>query len=298
MSTRRRSAVEAVARALVRGRVDGPALRLASIVARRSRGDRAAASLGWHLGQVAGAAPRAARLRSGSTMFVDVRDYAHRHIFLHGVYENDLTALFQRLAQPGWTVVDVGANAGYFSLLAADLGGRRSRVVAFEPQPRMAVMLRRTLDLNAGSAIELVQAACGDRSGTATLGSSPDPRNNGLARLTDSRHVAVATRDVPIVRLDRYCEAHDIAPDLVKIDVEGAENDVLKGMDALLAGGIPRHVVCEVWPASRSAVVAFMASHGYRASGIRADGSLAAPPIDGSAWSNICFHRDAAPQPG
>jgi len=223
-------------------------------------------------------------------MLVDVRDYAHRNILLHGEYEPDLTALFGRLARRGWTVLDVGANAGYFSLLAAGLGGPRSRIVAFEPQGRIAAMLRRTLELNAGAGIELVEAACGDHDGRVALVTPSDPRNSGLATLRRDE-VSGPTAEVPLLRLDRFCAERGLAPDLMKIDVEGAEDAVLRGSETLLAGGAPRHVVCEVWPHSREAVIAYMASHGYSASGIGADGSFNPVAEPTAAWSNLCFSR-------
>lgn len=282
---------ETVARSLVSARADGLVLQFAStLVRRRTRGRRVAEWLGWHLGQVAGGAPRIARLRSGSRMLVDIRDYAHRHLFLHGVYEDDLTALFRRLATPGWTVLDVGANVGYFSLLAADLGGGDSRVVAFEPQERVAAMLRRTLELNMAGRVELIESACGDRDGTVGLSLSPDPRNTGLATVRSSGSLAV-TSEVPIIRLDRFCATYDLTPDLMKIDVEGTEEAVLRGAERLIARGIPRSVICEVWPESRKAVIAYMAVHGYSAFGINADGSLTSARNMASTWSNLIFQR-------
>lgn len=267
------------------------ALRIAARSIRRGgRAARAASWLGWHVGEVAGPTPRVATLRSGSRMVVDVRDYAHRHILLHGEYEPELTALFGRLARPGWTVLDVGANAGYFSLLAADLGGPGSHVVAFEPQPRIAALLRRTLELNAGARIDVVEAACGDHDGRVALVTPTDPRNSGLATLR-AEPASGPTAIVPILRLDRFCAERGLAPDLMKIDVEGAEDAVLDGAQALLAGGRPRHVVCEVWPQTRDAVIACMASHGYSASGIGADGSLTPVAAATATWSNLCFSR-------
>ena len=281
----------ALARVLVRAHADGLVLRIARRSIRRGgRARRVAGWLGWHVGEAAGPTPRVATLRSGSRMFVDVRDYAHRHILLHGEYETELTALLGRLARPGWTVLDVGANAGYFSLLAADLGGPLSHVVAVEPQPRMAAMLRRTLELNTGARIDVVEAACGDQDGRAALVMPTDPRNSGLATLR-ADDPSGPTALVPILRLDRFCAERGLAPDLMKIDVEGVEDAVLRGSETLLAAGLPRHVVCEVWPHTRDAVVAYMASHGFSASGIGADGSLIPATASTGAWSNLCFSR-------
>jgi FkbM family methyltransferase len=276
----------------MRLRLDDLALMIATRSIRRGgRAIRAAGWLGWHLGEAAGPTSRVASLQSGSRMVVDIRDYAHRHILLHGEYESQLTALFGRLARPGWTVLDVGANAGYFSLLARDLGGPRSRVVAFEPQKRVASMLRRTVDLNGARNLELVEAACGDQDGRVALATPSDPRNTGLATLRAGQVPGTTTATVPILRIDRFCAERRLAPDLMKIDVEGTEDAVLRGSAGLLTDGLPRYVVCEVWPQTREAVIDFMASHGYRSWGIGADGSLRPLSEPTAGWTNVCFVR-------
>src|SRR5438309_3634728 len=80
-------------------------------------------------------------LESGSEIVLDPRDHGHREIYFTGLYEGPTTALFHKVATKGWTVLDVGANAGYFSLLAWDLGGPDSSIHAFEPHPELADLL-------------------------------------------------------------------------------------------------------------------------------------------------------------
>ena len=204
----------------------------------------------------------------------------------------------QRLARPGWTVVDVGANAGYHSLLAADLGGEGSQIVAFEPGARMRELLRRSLALNADRSVELVAAACWDEDAMVSFSVSDDPRNTGLSS-TSAQFADAGGAAVPGVRLDRWCAERALRPELVKIDVEGAELHVLRGAEGLLRGAPPAHIVCELWPASRAAAVELMSAHGYRAHGIASDGSLTASPEDSQAWVDVCFrHRSCADPPG
>lgn len=229
-------------------------------------------------------------------MAVDIRDYAHRHAFLFGVYEEDLTRLIVRISRPRWTVLDVGANAGYVSLLAADLGGPGSRVLAFEPNPRMVELLRRSAVLNRRAPLEIVEAACGGHDGQVSLSLSPDLHNTGLStlagELTDARRLSVE-----MVRLDRFCASRGLRPDLVKIDVEGTEAGVLLGAEGLLREGLPPFVVCELWPATRDDVVGYMADMGYTVHSIRSDGTLApVGAVAGAPWENVCFrHQRAGP---
>lgn len=285
--------VTGVARLLVRIGLDAPLLRASAAVLHRAPGMRVAHSAGWHLGQAAGDRPRVARLRSGSRMVVDVRDYAHRYALLFGVYEEEVTRLITRVSRPGWTVLDVGANAGYFSLLAADLGGRGSRVVAFEPNPHMVELLRRSASLNRCTSLEIVQAACGDHEGQVTLRLSSDPRNTGLSTVRETSGCADRV-PVALLRLDEFCASRGLLPDLVKIDVEGAETGVLLGAEALLREGCPAHVVCELWAESRDEMVEYMGGLSYVVHAILPDGSLTpAGPVQ-AQWQNVCFRHEGA----
>ena len=259
---------------------------------------RVAASLGWHLGEVAGPASRVARLPGGGRLLVDVRDYAHRQIFLTGIYEEGVTRLMRRLARPGWSVVDVGANAGYHTFLATGLGAPGARVLALEPSPRMRELLVRSVALNPGARVEVIAAACADRDGPLSFRMSPDPRTTGIST-THEGPPRDGEVQVAGVRLDALCAERGITPELVKIDVEGAEAGVLRGATGLLARRPPAHVICELWPATRDEVVALMAAHGYTAHGIATDGSLTDEPVASPAagpagWADACFRHEAA----
>jgi len=209
---------------------------------------------------------------------------------LFGVYEEEVTRLFHQLSSPAWTVLDVGANVGYFSLVAAEAGGIGARIFAFEPNPQMATLLRRTLALNGRSQVELVAAACGERDDKVELHLSPDPHNTGLSTV---RHLAGTKRlTVNELRLDTFCAEHDVEPDLIKIDVEGAEDSVLRGAEGLLRRGIPKHVICEVWEATRSEVVSYMADLGYTAHAISPGGTSGS--AEDGITSNVYFRHDSS----
>jgi FkbM family methyltransferase len=136
-----------------------------------------------------------------------------------GTLERPLLEHFVGLLAPRAIVWDIGANVGLYSLAAA---GHCQRIFAFEPLPRNVALLRRHLQLNRITNVEIVEAAVGATSGVAFLIDGDSPSE---ARVTASGGLAVAA-----ITLDEWRDSH-AAPlaDVVKIDVEGAEFEVLGG---------------------------------------------------------------------
>jgi FkbM family methyltransferase len=253
--------------------------RLTSLTQRYSH-LRAVRAGAYKLGEALGDRVLVGRTPGGSPMALSMRDHHHRAIYFLGEHEPEITALFRRLLTPGATVYDVGANAGYFSVLACELGS--AAVHAFEPNPRIRALLEHSARLG-GSAIEVVAAACGEREGTAALRLS-DPANTGMTSLADDGEgIAVA-----LVTLDGYAERTGTQPDLVKIDVEGQEREVLAGASRLLRDARPI-VIAEI---GSEATLRLMTGHGYSAHRILGDGTTVAH--DGrlrlvGGYENVCF---------
>ncbi len=125
------------------------------------------------------------------------------------------------------TVVDVGANAGIFSLPIAKGAGPTSRFLLIEPNPEMLARLRANIALNGLSDVLVEEAAIGDEAGRATLYFSPNG-NPGEARLGVSFDDDAGGIEVPVVTLPGLAEAHGIGEiDLLKVDVEGLEDRVI-----------------------------------------------------------------------
>jgi FkbM family methyltransferase len=223
---------------------------------------------------------------------LDPADRYHAQILFFGELERETTAFFRRVARRGWTVLDVGANSGYFSLLARDLGGEGSQVSSFEPNPAVVELLLETAHRN-GATIRVEPKACGAERGELPLHLGADDRNTGLATLSPGAAKGDVSVSVPVVSLDDYCAENDLAPDLVKIDVEGFEDQVVAGMRTLLGDRVPAHVVCEMSSAPGSpapaSVIAEFERFGYSAHQIRADGTLG--PIGEVRFENVCFAR-------
>jgi len=181
----------------------------------------------------------------------DLRDAIQREVFFMGRYEPQETALIEHFIKPGSVFVDVGANWGYFSLLAASRAGASGRVVAFEPDPRLVSILKRNIDLNGFNCVSAVQAAAADRTAELQLeGYDESNANHGVSKLNSGIILAeknvftVVARKVDDV-LDEMGVDH---VDLVKMDIEGAEDLALRGMDAGLKRGRFAALVLEIHP--------------------------------------------------
>lgn len=150
--------------------------------------------------------------------------------------------LLDRLIEPGATVVDVGANIGYNTVHAARRTGSRGRVVAVEPTPDNLEVLRRNLDDSGCTNVTVEPVAVGKAAGSRDLFVRGDV--SAVNSFFPESCYAHVTRvlPVPVVRLD---DLVDGKVDVVKIDVEGAELEVLEGMARLLAA--PRIALIVEW---------------------------------------------------
>ena len=151
------------------------------------------------------------------------------------------------LVDPGMTVVDVGANVGMLSLALARSVGALGKVYAFEAEPDYQDLLAKSFALNGVPWVELRRQAAGRASGTATFNISPIAGHSSLYALPDEEAQAGRQLTVDVVSLDEaLAEVSQV--DLVKIDVEGAELDVLAGMERLMARSPEMAIIAEFGP--------------------------------------------------
>ena len=187
----------------------------------------------------------------GARFDCDLADALSREVCFTGLYEPPVTRVFQRHVRPGGTIVDAGANWGYFSLVAAALCGPSGKVVALEPDPRHFEALTRNVSMNAFRHVEAVRAAAASTPGSLTLiGYDDDAANRGVSRVASEGDTGAEPRrfTVPAVTLDALTSGLAVV-DLVKIDVEGAEDLVLQGMQDGLASRRYGAVLLELHPA-------------------------------------------------
>ena len=139
-----------------------------------------------------------------------------------GIYERHAQRAFVEHVQAGSIVFDVGANVGFFTLLASRLVGSRGTVVAFEPLPRNLSLLRDHIEMNARTNVVVLPIAVAREDGEARLRVTGNPSMTGLAADGELR-IATASIDTLVG------EGRIPPPSFMKIDVEAAEHDVLRG---------------------------------------------------------------------
>jgi FkbM family methyltransferase len=149
------------------------------------------------------------------------------HLVMDGYWESWITVALARRLRPGWHCLDIGANHGYYTLIMADAVGREGRVVPVEPTPRLADLLRQTLDVNGFPTVAVAPEAASDTDGE-TLQLVIPPRRSMNARLSQVAGPTDAVVDVETVTVDTLTRDWP-SVDLIKIDVEGAEEQVLRG---------------------------------------------------------------------
>lgn len=210
----------------------------------------------------------------GAHFLCDLRDSVSREACFTGQYEPQETALLRTLLKPGMTVVDVGANWGYHTLLAAHLVGPGGRVISVEPDPRLFATLSRNVERNALDQVRVLQVAAADGPGTLRLlGFDPRAGNYGISRLAMGDGNQDGTFAVTARDLDGLLAELDVAQvDVLKMDIEGAEVLALAGLAQMLQAGQVRRLLLELHPAELAArqtgpidVVAGLTAYGYRA---------------------------------
>ncbi len=156
---------------------------------------------------------------------------------------------FRQHLKPGMTIVDMGANVGFYTVQFSKLVGDSGAVYAFEPDPYCSSILRdRVRTLRSSRNVHVEDTALGDVEGEATLYCSNRDRAENRTYPLDPA-TPFETVQVPTLSLDAYCRSHPVGPiDAMKIDVEGAEVRVLRGMSGILASHPPSWIFIEFCP--------------------------------------------------
>jgi FkbM family methyltransferase len=221
------------------------------------------------------------RVRIGSVApLFDVSSFTVKgQYFSHVPYEPGATAAVLSFLKPGAVFVDIGANTGYFTILAALQVGPLGRVVAFEPNPVVSQQLKEQVEQNAVSdrvTVGGVAIADRDEDGVRFYVSCL-PENDGISSLTPEAETLKqgglrpdSTIRVNVRTFDSWLNSAEAARlksstiDLIKIDVEGAEARVLKGMSGVLMDRPPVRIICET--RHDSDACRFLIERGYRMS--------------------------------
>lgn len=163
--------------------------------------------------------------------------------FLLGTHDTDVQYAMGRLLRPTTTCYDIGANVGFTAILAARCVGPGGRVDCFEPLAVNAAQIRGNADLNGFTHVHVHQLALGGDDGEAEFHTSHAPTWGRLAE-AGATPEASGTIRVPVRRLDRLVATEGLPdPQFIKMDVEGAEADVLAGARELLTRARPVMVI-------------------------------------------------------
>lgn len=182
------------------------------------------------------------KVRHGALMKLGIVDVIERSLLVHGTWDEGVADVMRACIRPDSTVVDVGANVGYFSLLAASIVGDEGRVVCIEPSHRNLIRLCENLWMNRCRNVFVLSLAAGVGNGCAAV-AFPTYNNAGAASLRKVN--SVQEQKTFVVALDDVFEAHSIVPDFIKLDVEGFELQVLTGLERTLQKFSPV-LVCEL----------------------------------------------------
>ncbi len=166
-----------------------------------------------------------------------------RELAVHRIHEPLATLLLQQHLRPGMTAVDVGGNIGYYALLESRLVGPTGKVIAIEPVPQNVDQLRRNVNANGRTNIEVHQLAIADRNGTLPMYLSARSNWHSLLPTPSSRICMV-----PVSTLDDFiASAAPDSVDLIRMDVEGYEIEIIKGMRQVLGQYNP-YLLVELHP--------------------------------------------------
>jgi FkbM family methyltransferase len=179
----------------------------------------------------------------GVPLLANVQDYGIGSLlFLRGEYALARIPEIREVVKEGDTVIDIGANIGYFTVLLANLVGPEGKVYAFEPDPRNFALLQRTIERNGWTNVILEQKAVSNKAGEFVLYQTREWTANTL---TPSEHFSTA--NVQVVALDDFLpDEHNIS--FIKMDMDGSEPLAISGMARLIQRSPNIRVLAEYQP--------------------------------------------------
>jgi len=163
-----------------------------------------------------------------------------------GIYENYEREIFRQFCMPGSIGVDVGANVGLYTVIAASRVGKNGKVIAIEPHPESYRYLQKTIEANGLSAVKSFNVALGDRRETIDLFLTDENKADSLIYDATGQRLKI---DTEMIDLDHLLAENEIdAVQLTKMDIQGAEGLALRGMSGTLAKSSVVVIFTEFWP--------------------------------------------------
>lgn len=198
----------------------------------------------WKWLRAAGKSPRLPRHRVHSLLVRLDTGEAIQSTMASASYEPTQTAWARECLSDGGRFVDIGANFGWYTLLASTIVGLNGRVFAFEPSPVAAGVISDAIAENKLKNITLVRAAVGDIVGNENIYMPTDASVHSPSAFQSGPNFKPL--QVPLIALDSYAPLADGLPiDLMKIDIEGYEPNAMRGMRGLAQNGMIKNLFCE-----------------------------------------------------
>jgi FkbM family methyltransferase len=223
----------------------------------------------------------------GGAVLVDFGLFRDLHTVALGAWEPENLAFMRGRLRPGQTVLDVGAHVGHFTILAASLVGGEGdrpgsgRVLAFEPAPSNLERLRRNLTLGGSAArVEVIPCAVSSRPGTAKFFDDGGTAGTEFSMYAGRHGQAGVAFTAPVDTIDAACHARGVrSVDFMKIDVEGAELEVLAGAAQILRDSPHLSLLVELhpWVVPPEQVVRALEADGFAVYDVK-DPGRALPP--------------------
>lgn len=182
----------------------------------------------------------------GSKMRLSLHDRGiSSDLAIDGIREPVSTKILQQEIAQGSTIMDIGANIGYYTLMMSRLAGKNGVVYSLEPSPSNFHSLNKNIKLNGYRNIRTYQIGIGDRKGKETMQISH--KSNLDSFVLQKNRKAIGSMEINISALDDFIR-NKRKPDFIKMDVEGYEYNAIKGMKAILKSKKPLKIFMEIHP--------------------------------------------------
>jgi FkbM family methyltransferase len=234
------------------------------------------------------------RLGNGMKIRVVWTDVIGYSILVDGYYDIPTVRVIQELLNAGMTFVDVGAHVGQYSLLGSGLVGTEGTVHSFEPEPETFALLQHNVLINGLRNVRPIRCALGESIRNVELYVAR-PDNIGQTSLRQPNNFSGVQVRVQCRSLDDYAEEHAIDRiNLIKIDVEGAELNVLLGARGVLSRNPKPHIIIEFWEeflqaygSSCAQLAEFLRGSGYNLFWIGETGLTPYVPVKNAELFNV-----------
>jgi len=186
------------------------------------------------------------KLANNFYMQVNPSEHIQQQLFWYGYYEKEVGDLIKKILKPNEVFLDIGANIGYFSLLAA-IHQPSAKIFSFEPVTSIFKQFEENIALNKISSVTVINAAVGERDDLKEIYISTAD-NIGMSSFQEPENYSGRKEKVKVIAIDGWFKSSGLPKiDLVKIDIEGSELSALKGMTKTLLNFKPV-IIVEVNP--------------------------------------------------